>query len=112
MRLRQRWQQQLLRAILVLLILWNVIVVASAIADAIALVRSVHRKIIQNLFWAAIYNTLAIPVASGALYPRFNILLQPEWAALLMSVSTITVTVNALSLNRLRLGDSASPGSL
>jgi Cu2+-exporting ATPase len=75
----------------------------AAVASAITLARNVHTKIVQNLFWAAIYNTLAIPIAGGILYPSLRVLLQPEWAALLMSASTITVTVNALMLNRLRL---------
>lgn len=57
----------------------------------------------QNLFWAAIYNVLAIPVAAGALYPSLGVLLRPEWAALLMSASTVMVTLNALLLRRTRL---------
>ncbi len=56
----------------------------------------------MNLFWAAIYNLLAIPVAAGVFYPSLGILLRPEWAALLMSASTIIVTFNALLLRRLR----------
>lgn len=75
----------------------------AAVADAVVLARRVHAKIVQNLLWAAIYNTLAIPVAAGALYPSLKLLLAPEWAALLMSVSTVTVTLNALLLNRIRL---------
>lgn len=74
----------------------------ASVPIAIQLARRVRGKIVQNLFWAAIYNVLAIPIAGGALYPSFGILLAPEWAALLMSVSTITVTVNALLLNRVR----------
>lgn len=70
---------------------------------AIRLAQRVRGKIVQNLFWAAIYNLIALPVAGGVLYPSFKVLLAPEWAALLMSVSTITVTLNALSLNRLHL---------
>lgn len=74
----------------------------STVAVALRLARGVRGKIVQNLFWAAIYNMLAIPIAAGALYPRFGLLLAPEWAALLMSASTITVTFNALLLNRIR----------
>jgi Cu2+-exporting ATPase len=70
----------------------------SDVAWGIKLARAVRTKIKQNLFWAAIYNLLAIPIAAGVLYPRFGIQLRPEWAALLMSASTIIVTVNALSL--------------
>jgi P-type Cu2+ transporter len=75
----------------------------SAVADAVTLARGVRGKIVQNLFWAAIFNTLAIPIAGGALYPSLKLLLLPEWSALLMNGSTITVTLNALLLNRLRL---------
>ena len=65
---------------------------------ALVLARRVHRKIKQNLFWAAIYNLIAIPLAAGVLYPSLGILLKPAWAALAMSASTMTVTVNALLL--------------
>jgi Cu2+-exporting ATPase len=54
----------------------------------------------QNLFWASIYNVLAIPVAAGVLYPSFGIELRPEWSALLMSVSSIIVATNAVLLKR------------
>ncbi len=72
------------------------------VAKSIHLARQVRRKIKQNLFWAAIYNLLAIPVAAGVLYPSLGIMLRPEWAALLMSASTVIVTLNALLLNRVR----------
>jgi len=65
---------------------------------ALVLARRVRRKIKQNLFWAAIYNLIAIPLAAGVLYPSLGILLKPAWAALAMSASTVTVTVNALLL--------------
>jgi Cu2+-exporting ATPase len=68
---------------------------------ALVLARRVHRKIKQNLFWAAIYNLIAIPLAAGVLYPSLGILLKPAWAALAMSASTVTVTVNALLLRPL-----------
>ncbi|MGH7379538.1 MAG: heavy metal translocating P-type ATPase [Candidatus Methylomirabilales bacterium] len=77
------------------------------VARSIHLARQVRRKIKQNLFWAAIYNLLAIPLAAGVLYPSFGILLRPEWAALLMSASTVIVTLNALLLNRVRYASSA-----
>ena len=75
----------------------------AAVAVSIKLARAVRGKIVQNLFWAAIYNVLAIPVAAGVLYPSLGILLRPEWAALLMSASTVIVTLNALAINRLSL---------
>jgi Cu2+-exporting ATPase len=65
---------------------------------AITLSRKVRGKIKQNLFWAAIYNIIAIPIAMGVLYSSLGILLRPEWAALAMAASTITVTLNALAL--------------
>jgi len=71
---------------------------------ALVLARRVQRKIKQNLFWAAIYNLIAIPLAAGVLYPSLGILLKPAWAALAMSASTVTVTVNALLLRPPRHG--------
>lgn len=70
------------------------------VPGAIGVARTVRRTIKQNLFWAAIYNLLAIPVAAGILYPSVGLLLRPEWSALLMSASTVIVTVNALLLRR------------
>jgi Cu2+-exporting ATPase len=67
---------------------------------AIRLSKATVRKMIQNLFWASIYNILAIPVAAGVLYPSLGIELRPEWAALLMSVSSIIVATNAVLLKR------------
>ena len=71
---------------------------------ALVLARRVRGKIKQNLFWAAIYNLIAIPLAAGVLYPSLGILLKPAWAALAMSASTVTVTVNALLLRWALLG--------
>jgi P-type Cu2+ transporter len=70
----------------------------SDVLRAITLSKATVRKMKQNLFWASIYNLLAIPIAAGVLYPAFNIALRPEWAALLMSISSIIVAVNAVSL--------------
>lgn len=67
---------------------------------AIRLSKATVGKMKQNLFWASIYNLLAIPVAAGVLYPNFGISLRPEFAALLMSISSIIVAVNAVLLNR------------
>lgn len=67
---------------------------------AIILSKATVRKMKQNLFWASIYNLLAIPVAGGILYPSFGIMLRPEFAALLMSISSIIVAVNAVLLKR------------
>lgn len=67
---------------------------------AIRLSKATVTKMKQNLFWASIYNVLAIPVAAGVLYPAFNISLRPEISALLMSVSSVIVATNAVLLNR------------
>lgn len=70
------------------------------ILRAIILSKATVRKMKENLFWASIYNLLAIPIAGGILYPGFGIMLRPEFAALLMSVSSIIVAVNAVLLKR------------
>ena len=67
---------------------------------AIRLSKATVTKMKQNLFWASIYNLLAIPVAAGVLYPKFGISLRPEISALLMSISSIIVATNAVLLNR------------
>ena len=67
---------------------------------AIRLSKATVTKMKQNLFWASIYNVLAIPIAAGVLYPSFGIELRPEWSALLMSVSSIIVATNAVLLKR------------
>ncbi|MGH2799422.1 MAG: heavy metal translocating P-type ATPase [Thermoleophilaceae bacterium] len=70
------------------------------VLGAIKLSKATVRKMKQNLFWAAIYNVIAIPVAAGALYPALGLLLRPEFGALAMSASSITVVSNALLLRR------------
>lgn len=68
------------------------------IMSAIKLSKATTRKMKQNLFWAAIYNVLAIPVAAGVFYTSLGWSLRPEIAAILMSVSSIIVALNAVSL--------------
>ena len=70
------------------------------IVRAITLSQATVRKMKQNLVWASVYNVLAIPVAAGVLYPSYGIMLRPEWSALLMSLSSIIVAVNAVLLKR------------
>lgn len=79
----------------------NIVLMKSDPADilrAIRLSKATVRKMKQNLFWASIYNILAIPVAAGVLYPSFHISLRPEISALLMSISSIIVATNAVLL--------------
>lgn len=67
---------------------------------AIKLSKATVRKMKENLVWASVYNLLAIPIAAGVLYPKFGITLRPEFAALLMSISSIIVATNAVLLKR------------
>jgi Cu2+-exporting ATPase len=68
------------------------------VTRAVVLSKATVRKMKQNLVWASVYNVLAIPVAAGVLFPAYGIMLRPEWSALLMSVSSIIVAVNAVLL--------------
>jgi Cu2+-exporting ATPase len=68
----------------------------------IALSRASYRKMIQNLWWAAGYNVIALPLAAGVLAP-WGIVLSPAVGAVLMSLSTVIVAMNAQLLRRARL---------
>jgi Cu+-exporting ATPase len=74
--------------------------------DVMGVVRAIHlarramRVIRENLFWAFIYNVIGIPIAAGALYPTFGILLTPALAAAAMAVSSVSVVTNSLRLRR------------
>jgi len=73
------------------------------IAKARHLSRATMGNIRQNLFFAFIYNALGVPVAAGILYPFFGLLLSPMIAAAAMSLSSVSVILNALRLRRLEL---------
>jgi P-type Cu+ transporter len=60
--------------------------------------RAVMRNVRQNLFFAFVYNVIGIPIAAGLLYPLFGLLLRPAFAALAMSLSSVSVVTNALRL--------------
>ena len=70
------------------------------IVRARLLSRATMRNIKQNLFWAFIYNTAGVPIAAGALYPFFGLLLSPMIAAAAMSFSSVSVISNALRLRK------------
>lgn len=74
----------------------DIILVNSDPLDVVKIIsfgKATYRKMIQNLLWAAGYNVVAIPLAAGVLYPHF--LLSPAMGAVLMSLSTIIVAINA-----------------
>jgi P-type Cu+ transporter len=75
----------------------------AGIARARALSRATMRNIRQNLVLAFVYNVLGIPVAAGALYPAFGLLLSPVIAAAAMSLSSVSVIANSLRLRAARL---------
>jgi P-type Cu+ transporter len=75
----------------------------AGVASAIALSRRTMRTMKQNLFWAFIYNVIGIPVAAGALYPAFGLLLSPILASAAMAFSSVSVVANSLRLRRARV---------
>jgi Cu2+-exporting ATPase len=79
----------------------DIILTDSRPSDVVNLVRfgkATYSKMIQNLWWATGYNVFAIPLAAGVLYPKF--VLSPALGAVLMSVSTVIVALNAQLLHR------------
>jgi Cu+-exporting ATPase len=73
------------------------------IARAVRLSRRTMGNIRQNLLFAFGYNALGLPIAAGVLYPAFGILLSPVIASLAMSLSSVSVIVNALRLRSAKL---------
>ncbi|MBQ6321537.1 MAG: copper-translocating P-type ATPase, partial [Lachnospiraceae bacterium] len=87
----------------------DVVLMKSSLADvagAIRLSRQTYKNILENLFWALIYNTLLIPIAAGALV-RFGITMDPMFGAAAMSLSSFCVVSNALRLNLFKLYDAS-----
>ncbi|MGN7806539.1 HAD-IC family P-type ATPase, partial [Ensifer sp. 22521] len=72
------------------------------VPNAIALSKATIRNIKENLFWAFAYNAVLIPVAAGALYPAYGLLLSPIFAAGAMALSSVFVLGNALRLRAFR----------
>jgi Cu+-exporting ATPase len=73
------------------------------IVKAIRLSHATMRNVKQNLFFAFVYNAIGVPVAAGALYPFFGLLLSPIFAGAAMAMSSVSVVTNALRLRRARL---------
>lgn len=73
------------------------------IVGGLRISRAVMRNIRQNLFFAFIYNAAGVPIAAGILFPFFGILLSPMIAGAAMSLSSVSVVLNALRLRRLNL---------
>jgi Cu+-exporting ATPase len=73
------------------------------VARAIALSRATMRNVRQNLFFAFAYNAVGVPIAAGALYPFFGLLLSPILASAAMTFSSVSVISNALRLRRVNL---------
>ena len=84
----------------------DVVLIKSNLTDVVYLLRlskAVIKNIKMNLFWAFFYNTIGIPLACGVLYKSFGILLNPMIAALAMSLSSICVVTNALTLRKFKI---------
>lgn len=78
------------------------------VAAIVELARATYGKMMQNLWWAAGYNIIAIPLAAGVAYAA-GILLSPAMGAVLMSVSTVIVAINAKLLGRVKLASERQP---
>jgi Cu+-exporting ATPase len=74
-----------------------------SVASTVELSQKTMKIIKLNLFWAFGYNILLIPVAMGALYPAFHLLLNPILASLAMATSSISVVLNSLSLRKAKI---------
>lgn len=70
----------------------------SAVLDMLSIAKTTIRKMKQNLWFGAGYNIIAIPLAAGILYPSMGIMVDPLLAAVLMSLSTVIVAINAMGL--------------
>ena len=75
----------------------------TGVETALVLAQKTMATMKQNLFWAFVYNIVGIPVAAGALYPAFGILLSPVLASAAMAFSSVSVVTNSLRLRRVRL---------
>lgn len=79
----------------------DIILVRNDLLDAVSAIKLSHKtinNIKMNLFWAFIYNVIGIPIAAGVFYPMFGLTLNPMFGALAMSLSSVSVVLNALRL--------------
>lgn len=86
----------------------DVVLMKSQLTDvsaAIRISRNTYTNIVENLFWALIYNTLLIPLAAGAYVKLFGWSMNPMWGAAAMSLSSFCVVSNALRLNLMKVHD-------
>jgi Cu+-exporting ATPase len=74
------------------------------VAQVLGIARQTMRVMRQNLFWAFVYNVIGIPIAAGALYPAFRVLLSPILASAAMALSSVSVVSNSLRLRRYQPG--------
>jgi len=83
----------------------DIVLMRSDLMDAVTAIRlskAVMQNIKQNLFWAFFYNIIGIPLAAGVFYEMFGWKLNPMFAAAAMSISSVTVVLNALRLLRFK----------
>jgi Cu+-exporting ATPase len=83
----------------------DVILIKDDLRDVIVALeaaKATMRKVKQNLFWAFAYNIVGIPIGAGLLYPALRLVVSPELAAVLMAVSSVSVTLNTLLLKRFK----------
>ncbi|MCR5294315.1 MAG: heavy metal translocating P-type ATPase [Lachnospiraceae bacterium] len=93
----------------------DVVLMKSSLLDAAAAVRlsrRTYKNIVENLFWALIYNTLLIPLAAGAYVHAFGLAMDPMFGAAAMSLSSFCVVSNALRLNLVKVYDSSKDKKL
>ena len=86
----------------------DAVLIKNDLRDAVGAVRlgkAVMHNVKENLFWAFFYNAVLIPLACGVLYIPFNVLMNPMYGSAAMSLSSVSVVLNALRLNLVKLGN-------
>lgn len=75
----------------------------AGVGQALRLAKAIRRNITQNLVWAFAYNAALIPLAAGALYPFWGLLIPPYFAGGAMAMSSVSVVLNSLRLRRIKI---------